>query len=161
MGFLVPVAHFTRAYRFSASHRLHAPSLGEAENRVTYGKCNNPYGHGHNYRVEVEVAGPIREDTGFVVDLVKLDALAHHEIVSRFDHRNLNMDPAFSSEWVPTSENLTIEIERVMRAAVPLLDGTGRLRLASVRVTETPNNSFELPAMSSERLTVAAGGTNE
>lgn len=156
----MPVAHFTRVYRFSASHRLHAPSLNEAENRDTYGKCNNPYGHGHNYRVEVEVAGPIQQQTGFVVDLVKLDALAQREIVSRFDHRNLNVDAAFANDWVPTSENLTIEIERVMRTAVPSLDPTGNLRLASIRVMETPNNSFELPAMSSDDLAGPARGTN-
>ncbi len=142
----VPVAHFSRRYRLSASHRLHVPGLSEEANRETYGKCNNPYGHGHNYFVEITVAGPVDPQTGFVVDLPKLDALAKRDLLDRFDHTHLNADPAFSGSFVPSTENLTMELERSFRMAVPLLDPAGRLRLVSIRVEETRNNAFDLPA---------------
>jgi 6-pyruvoyltetrahydropterin/6-carboxytetrahydropterin synthase len=142
----MPVAHFTRRYRFSASHRLHAPALTDRQNADTYGKCNNPHGHGHNYFVEITVAGPIHPETGFVVDMVALDRLAHREIIERFDHQNLNTDRAFAADWVPSTENLTAEIERVFREKVPALDAAGRLRLHAIRIEETGNNSFDLPA---------------
>jgi 6-pyruvoyltetrahydropterin/6-carboxytetrahydropterin synthase len=141
-----PVAHFTRRYRLSASHRLHAPSLTDQQNRDTYGKCNNPFGHGHNYFVEITVAGPIDPETGFVVDLPKLDGLAQRELLDRFDGTHLNADGTFASDFVPSTENLSIEVERVFRTAVPLLDATGKLRLHSIRIEETGNNSFDLPA---------------
>jgi 6-pyruvoyltetrahydropterin/6-carboxytetrahydropterin synthase len=150
---LTPIVHFTRRYRLSASHRLHAPTLTEQQNRDTYGKCNNPYGHGHNYFVEVTVAGPIDPGTGFAVDMPALDALAQRELLDRFDAQNLNADPVFSADFVPSTENLTIEIERVLRESVPRLDPTGRLRLHSIRVEETRNNSFDLPAQNSASRT--------
>lgn len=134
------------------SHRLHAPGLTAEQNRETYGKCNNPFGHGHNYFVEITVAGPIHPGTGFVVDLPKLDALAQRELIDRFDGSHLNADGTFSAEFVPSTENLAIEIERVFRAAVPLLDPAGRLRLENVRVEETGNNSFDLPSEQGSRL---------
>ena len=142
----VPVVHFSRRYRLSASHRLHAPAMSAEANRETYGKCNNPYGHGHNYFVEITVAGPVDPETGFAVELPRLDALAKREVLDRFDHTLLNADPVFAGAFVPSTENLVIELERTFRAAVPLLDPGGRLRLVSIRVEETRNNSFELPA---------------
>ena len=142
----VPIAHFSRRYRLSASHRLHAPTLSDRQNRETFGKCNNPYGHGHNYFVEITVAGPVDPQTGFVVDLPKLDALAKRELIDRFDQTHLNADPAFSAAFVPSTENLAMELERNFGPAVPLLDSTGRLRLVSIRVEETRNNAFDLPA---------------
>lgn len=142
----MPVAHLTRRYRLSASHRLNAPSLDVQQNRDTYGKCNNPHGHGHNYFVEITVAGPIDAETGFVVDLVKLDALAQRELLDRFDEGHLNTDAVFATDFVPSTENLSVEVERVFRAAVPLLDARGALRLHSVRIEETGNNSFDLPS---------------
>ena len=141
-----PVVHFSRRYRLSASHRLHAPSFTDEQNRDTYGKCNNPFGHGHNYFVEITVAGPVDPATGFVVDMPKLDALAKRELLDRFDGGHLNADECFASDFVPSTENLSIEVERVFRSAVPLLDPTGRLRLVNVRIEETGNNSFDLPA---------------
>ena len=142
----VPIAHFSRRYRLSASHRLHVPSFSDAENRETFGKCNNLYGHGHNYFVEITVAGPIDPETGFVVALPELDALAQRDLIDRFDHTHLNADPTFSGEFVPSTEHLMMELERSFRASVPLLDPAGRLRLVSIRVEETRKNSFELPA---------------
>ncbi len=141
-----PVVHFTRRYRLSASHRLHAPGLTDEQNRDTYGKCNNPYGHGHNYFVEITVVGPIDPESGFIVDLATLDALAQRELLDRFDGMHLNADSVFSGEFVPSTENLAIEVERIFRREVPLLDVSGRLRLQQVRIEETGNNSFDLPS---------------
>ena len=71
----------TRKYRFAASHRLHAPQLSERENSDLYGKCNNPYGHGHNYEVEISVHGPVDPATGHAVDLVELDRLVQAAVL--------------------------------------------------------------------------------
>ena len=139
-----PVVRFARRYRLSAMHRLNAPSLTEQENRDTFGKCNNPFGHGHNYYVEITVRGPIDPETGFVVDLVKLDALAKRELLDRFDQVSLNDDPVFATDFVPSTENLAIEVERIFRSEVPKLDTRGVLKLHAVRIEETANNSFEL-----------------
>jgi 6-pyruvoyltetrahydropterin/6-carboxytetrahydropterin synthase len=147
-----PIAHFTRRYRISASHRLNAPRLTDQQNRDTYGKCNNPFGHGHNYFVEITVAGPINPETGFVVDMPKLDALAQRELLDRFDGMHLNADGVFASDFVPSTENLSVEVERVFRSAVLLLDSTGKLRLHSVRIEETGNNSFDLPSQPASSL---------
>ena len=79
-------AYFTRAYAFSASHRLQTEALSEDENRAAFGKCNNPHGHGHNYRIEVTVAGPIDRATGMVIDMVQLDSIVNQQVTHRFDH---------------------------------------------------------------------------
>ncbi|MGA8310452.1 MAG: 6-carboxytetrahydropterin synthase, partial [Terriglobales bacterium] len=88
-------AHLTRRYMFSASHRLHSEAMSETENATTYGKCNNPYGHGHNYALEVTVSGQVDQATGMVCNLVDLDGFVHSEILDRFDHENLNVRPEF------------------------------------------------------------------
>jgi 6-pyruvoyltetrahydropterin/6-carboxytetrahydropterin synthase len=131
-------AYFGRRYTLSASHRLHSEKLSEAENRVAYGKCNNPHGHGHNYVVEVIVGGPVDPATGMVCDLVELDACVRKEILDRFDHTNLNHNSYFRN-LVPTTENFNIVIHQLLKAAV-----TGA-ELSAVRVEETSNNSFEYP----------------
>jgi 6-pyruvoyltetrahydropterin/6-carboxytetrahydropterin synthase len=129
-------ACFGRRYMLSASHRLNADSLSADENRATYGKCNNPYGHGHNYVVEVLAGGQVDAETGMVVDMVSLDAVVHSRVLSRFDHTNLNLDPLFVNR-VPTTENLC-------RAIYELLDGSIEpAKLEQVRVEETENNFFE------------------
>lgn len=141
-----PVAHFSRRYRFSASHRLHAPSLNDEQNRAAFGKCNNPFGHGHNYTIEVTVTGPVDPDTGFVVDMVALDDFMKREVVERWDHTNLNNDPMFSGALVPSTENLTFEVEKILQRGVEELSQKqgGGLKLFRVRVEETSNNSFDL-----------------
>jgi len=129
-------ASFGRRYPFSASHRLHAESLSAAENRTTYGKCNNSHGHGHNYIVEVLVCGEVDPETGMVVNMVALDDLVRSRVLDRFDHANLNLDPLFVN-LVPTTENLC-------RAVFALLDGAlVPAVLESVRIEETENNFFE------------------
>ena len=100
---------FTRCYTFSASHRLHCAGLDEQQNQAVYGKCNNPHGHGHNYRVEVSVRGAIDRATGMVINLADLDAVVLPQVVERFHLANLNVDPLFERE-VPTKQNLYIAI---------------------------------------------------
>src|SRR6185437_9284536 len=97
-------AHLTRRYMFSASHRLHSDAMSDAENAATYGKCNNPYGHGHNYALEVTVSGTVDESTGMVCNLVDLDGFVQREILQRFDLENLNTHHVFFS-YVATTEN--------------------------------------------------------
>ncbi|GAA3768710.1 6-carboxytetrahydropterin synthase [Terriglobus aquaticus] len=147
-----PIAHFSRRYRFSASHRLHAPALSDEQNRETYGKCNNPHGHGHNYWLEVTVAGPIDPQTGFVVDLPKLDALVQADVLNRFDHTHLNQDPTFSGDFVPSTENLALEVERILRRDIPGLTSHEDLRLVNLRIEETRNNSFDLSGADLESM---------
>jgi 6-pyruvoyltetrahydropterin/6-carboxytetrahydropterin synthase len=129
-------AYFSRRYRISASHRLHAEAFNEEQNRVVYGRCNNPHGHGHNYVIEVTVGGSVNAETGMVCDLVELDSCVRTEVVERFDHTNLNLDPLFQDR-VPTTENLCIEVYQLLATAFD------KAELVRVRVEETSNNSFE------------------
>lgn len=129
-------AHLTRRYWFSASHRLHNDAMTEAENRSTYGKCNNPYGHGHNYALEVTVSGSVDRATGMVCNLADLDGFVNEHVIRRFEHVNLNTLPEFE-RCVPTTENLSAEI-------YDILDRGFRLaHLEKVRLEETASNSFE------------------
>jgi 6-pyruvoyltetrahydropterin/6-carboxytetrahydropterin synthase len=129
-------ACFGRRYRLSASHRLSSNALTAEQNREAYGKCNNPYGHGHNYVVEVVVAGRVNAETGMVINMVALDEVVNDAVLSRFDHMNLNHDALFADQ-VPTTENLCKAIYGLLAAKLP----TGRLE--SVRVEETENNFFQ------------------
>ena len=126
----------TRRYRFAASHRLHTARLSEDENRRVYGKCANPYGHGHNYVVEITLAGPVDARTGMVANIADLDAFVEREVIEPFDHKFLNEQVAEFQQAVPTTENLCREIFRRM-ARFPVA------RLERVRVEETGSNSFE------------------
>jgi 6-pyruvoyltetrahydropterin/6-carboxytetrahydropterin synthase len=133
----------TRKYRFSASHRLHAPQLSEAENRALYGKCNNPFGHGHNYELEVSVGGPLEERTGRVMDPRALDELVHRQVLEPFDHSNLNELEAFRGT-VPTSENLGREIARRLKQNWSSMFSGQWPRLERVSIAETSHNFFEV-----------------
>jgi len=130
------IAHLTRRYRFSASHRLHSGEMSADENRATYGKCNNPHGHGHNYALEVTVSGPVDERTGMVCNLADLDGFVEREVLSRYDIANLNVLEEFA-QTVPTTENLCIAIYEILRRG--FLDA----HLDKVRLEETMLNSFE------------------
>ena len=135
----------TRRYRFSASHRLHSVQLGEAENRALYGKCNNPYGHGHNYRIDVSVRGPL-DAAGRAVDTKRLDELVGRQVLRSFDHRNLNAEvPAFGAV-VPTSENLSVEICRRLKQHWKEVFPGEWPKLEKIRIEETPRNIFEVGA---------------
>lgn len=125
-----------RRYHFSASHRLHSERLSEAENSRVFGKCNNPFGHGHNYVLEVVVCGAVDPSTGMIANLSDLDAFVQHAVLDPLDHHSLNDDvPAFR-HLVPTTENLCTEIYERLKGFPPA-------RLQRVRIEETKNNSFE------------------
>ena len=125
-----------RRYRFAASHRLHSAQLSEMENARIYGKCNNPYGHGHNYTVELRFSGAIDPATGMIANLADLDTFVNERVIEPFDHRSLQDEvPAFR-EAVPTTENLCIEIFQRLKSFPTA-------KLEAVRLEETSNNSFE------------------
>jgi 6-pyruvoyltetrahydropterin/6-carboxytetrahydropterin synthase len=129
-------AHLTRRYLFSASHRLHAADMPDDWNRATYGKCNNPHGHGHNYHLEVTVSGRVDPRTGMVCNLVDLDGFVKKKILERYGHENLNTLPEFADD-VPTTENLCVHIYEIVRR------GFDHAHLEKVRMEETMMNSFE------------------
>ena|SRR5437868_86516 len=129
-------AYLTRRYHFPASHRLHNPAMSEAENCEIYSKCNNPYGHGHNYALEVTVAGAIDHETGMVCNLSVLDEFVKQNVLDVFDHANLNTLPAFA-EQIPSTENLCREIDRIFRKRFHAA------KLNKLRIEETRKNSFE------------------
>ena len=125
-----------RRYRFAASHRLHSAQLSPEENFRVYGKCNNPYGHGHNYVVEVSVSGTVDPATGMIVNLGDLDGFVERQVIDAFDHKSLNEDVQAFRERVPTTEYVCVEIYQRLK----------HFRLAKlerVRVEETSNNAFE------------------
>lgn len=129
-------AYLTRRYWFSASHRLHSDEMSAQENQAIYGKCNNPYGHGHNYALEVTVAGPVDARTGMVCNLADLDAFVKENILEPFGHENLNHLPAFTNT-VPTTENLCVELYNILQR------GFRKAAIEKVRMEETMLNSFE------------------
>ena len=140
------IADFSRRYHFSASHRLHVDALSEEQNWETFGKCNNPHGHGHNYTLEVTMRGPVDEETGMVVNMVDLDTLVQVGILDRFDIQNLNLDPLFSAE-VSSTENLCRALWKILNQQ----NGYGTAQLKRIRVEETSNNFFEYAGEEKER----------
>lgn len=134
----------SRRYSFAASHRLHSPALTDEQNREIYGKCNNPFGHGHNYEVEVTVRGNVDAITGRALDLSVLDGLAEAQILAPFRYRNLNEEiPAFRT-IVPTTENLAFEMDRRLRVAWRGSFPAGGPELEKVRIWETDRNICEI-----------------
>jgi 6-pyruvoyltetrahydropterin/6-carboxytetrahydropterin synthase len=128
----------TRRYHFSASHRLDTPALTPEQNSKLYGKCNNPYGHGHDYVLDVTVAGS-PDESGQIVGREALDTLVEERVLARFDHHNLNTDIAELTGVVPTTENLAMAIKKALRWPWPLAG-----KLYRVRISETERNIFEL-----------------
>jgi 6-pyruvoyltetrahydropterin/6-carboxytetrahydropterin synthase len=129
-------AYLNRRYMFSASHRLHSDRLSDSENRDLYGKCNNPYGHGHNYTLEVCVSGQVDPQTGMVCNLVDLDGSVQRTVLDRYDHQNLNCLPEFRDK-VPTTENLCVHVFDILKREFRLA------HLERVKLDETMMNSFE------------------
>jgi 6-pyruvoyltetrahydropterin/6-carboxytetrahydropterin synthase len=140
------VFRVTRRYQFAASHRLHAAQLTDEENRQLYGKCNHPYGHGHNYVVEVSARGPADAATGRAVDVEALDGLVSRQVLARFDHRNLNVEVEAFRERVPTSENLAREICRGLKQEWSTVFPGEWPKLEKIRIGETARNIFEITA---------------
>ena len=130
----MPRCRVTRRVHFNAAHRLHNPSRSDAWNAATFGVCNNPNFHGHNYELDISVEGEVNADSGYVLDLNSLKRLAEERVLRHLDHKNLNLDVGWFASLNPTSENLAIVIWRELRGAVP-----GELAL-SIRLWETPRN---------------------
>ena len=129
--------YVTRREVFSASHRLHNPDLTNEENAEIFGKCNNKNGHGHNYTLEVVVAGEVNSKTGYVVDLKELKTIIIDTVIKKVDHKHLNDDTDFLQGINPTTENLAIGIWNQLKDKIP----SGRLY--SVKLYETENNYIE------------------
>jgi 6-pyruvoyltetrahydropterin/6-carboxytetrahydropterin synthase len=133
----MPNVTVTRRLHFNAAHRVHNPALSDEENNRLFGKCNNPNWHGHNYVLEVSVQGPIEERTGYVLDLSRLKEIVTREVVDQIDHKNFNIDVEFMHGIIPTTENIAVNIWRIL---APRL---APARLTRVRLWETENNMVE------------------
>lgn len=136
----------TRRYALAASHRLHSPQISEEENRRVYGKCNNRYGHGHNYLIEVSARAPVDEATGVAVNVTALDDLVRRQILQPFGHCNLNKDTDAFQSVVPTSENFAAEICRRLKRHWSAAFPGDWPKLEKIRIAETERNTFELKA---------------
>jgi 6-pyruvoyltetrahydropterin/6-carboxytetrahydropterin synthase len=137
----------TRRYHFSSSHRLHTAALSDSENVRLYGKCNNPFGHGHDYVLEVTVAGPVDEHTGLLLPIERLDKLAKAVILQRFAHRNMNLDVPEFRELAPTTENMARVIANLLAGSWHILSGSPLERvprLHRIHLQETDRNGFEV-----------------
>ena len=126
-----------RVEQFNAAHRLFNPKWDDETNDRVFGKCNNPNFHGHNYKLEVELDGPINPDTGYVLDMKKLSDIMKQEILERFDHRNLNLDCPEFKDLIPSAENIALVCWNILRDKLP-----SELTL-KVRLWETPKNGVE------------------
>src|SRR5688572_20239116 len=114
----MPRVTVTRRMRFNAAHRVHNPELSDAENSRLFGKCNNPNWHGHNYTLDVFVAGEVDDKTGYVCDLSHLKKIIEREIIDVVDHKNFNLDVPFMKNVIPTSENIIIAFWKILEPAV-------------------------------------------
>lgn len=110
--------YITRRLEFCASHRLFNPKFSDQKNEETFGLCNNPNGHGHNYILEVTVKGDIDPETGMVLDLKTLKKLINREIVDKVDHKNFNMDVDFMEDIIPTAENIAIKFWDILESKI-------------------------------------------
>ncbi|MGD8307575.1 MAG: 6-carboxytetrahydropterin synthase [Ignavibacteria bacterium] len=129
--------YLTRREQFAAAHRLFKPELSDEENMKLFGKCSNPNWHGHNYVLEVVVAGEVNPDTGFVMDLKELKEIVRTNVISKVDHKNLNVETEFMKGKIATSENIVIAIWN------ELVNKITHGKLYSVKLYETENNYFE------------------
>ena len=133
----MPLVSVTRRAHFNAAHRLHNPEKSDEWNRLTFGKCNSPNWHGHNYQIEVTVEGEPDPDTGYVVDLGELHRIMDQYILEKCDHKNLNLDVDFLQGIIPSSENLVVAFWNQIEPHIP--GGT----LVSVKLFETARNVVE------------------
>jgi len=129
--------YVTRRVTFSASHRLFNPQLSEEDNEALFDKCSNKNGHGHNYVMEVTVAGEPQERTGYVVDLKRLKEILKLEITDKVDHKHLNEDVDFMKGIIPTAENIARVFWKILQPKIS--DG----KLFAIRLHETENNVVE------------------
>ena len=133
----------TRKIEFSAGHRLFNPNFSDEQNKATFGLCNNPNGHGHNYVLEVTLSGEVCNDTGMVFDLKELKKLTQREIIDKVDHKNLNVDVDYLKGIIPTAENLAIKFWEILEPKI------------------TKGHLHEIKLYESERNYVVYRGTSE
>lgn len=131
------MVYVSRRAQFCAAHRLFNPAWSDEKNAAVFGKCNNPSGHGHNYDIEVTVAGSPPPETGMVIDLKKLADIIEAEIVDRVDHKHMNHDVDFMQGVIPTAENMAIAFWRILDPKIK--EG----RLVSIKLYESENNFVE------------------
>jgi len=131
------MVYVTRKAQFAAAHRLYNPAWSDRKNNDVFGKCNNPKGHGHNYDVEVTVAGSPPADTGMVIDLKKLADIIENEVIERVDHKHLNEDVDFMKGVIPTAENIAMAFWQILEPKIT--EG----HLYSIRLFESANNVVE------------------
>ena len=134
----VPMVRFSQQFEFAASHRLHNPQLSDEQNRSLFGKCNNPHGHGHNYVLEVTLAGQ-PDESGRLIDVAELQQLVNRTIIDRFDHRYLNVELPEFRERIPSVENIAMVAFGMLKPAL----SRPRAHLAAVTVWETPKTWCE------------------
>lgn len=132
----MPAVTVTRRVHFNAAHRLHNPALAAEENRRIFGPCNNPNYHGHNYELEVSVAGEIDPRTGYVADLGEVKRVAEETVLRALDHKNLNLDVPEFADLNPTAENIVVVIWRMLEGKLPG-------KLVRLVLWETPRNKVE------------------
>lgn len=131
------MVYVTRRANFSASHRLFNPEWSDEKNAAVFGKCNNPNGHGHNYDIEVTVAGNPPEETGMVIDLKKLADILEAEIIDKVDHKHVNHDVDFLRDCIPTAENMAVAFWKILSPKIQ--EG----KLYSIKLYESVNNFVE------------------
>jgi 6-pyruvoyltetrahydropterin/6-carboxytetrahydropterin synthase len=132
------MVRLSQKFEFSATHRLHNPALSDDENSRTYGKCNNPHGHGHNYEVQVTLAGTPGK-TGLLIDVPAFERIVATTVINRFDHKNLNVELPEFRDVIPSVENIAATIFRLLKLPI----GDAGAKLASVTVWETPKTWCE------------------
>jgi 6-pyruvoyltetrahydropterin/6-carboxytetrahydropterin synthase len=133
----MPKCVVARRVHFNAAHRLHNPAQSEAWNRDTFGLCNNPNYHGHNYELEVLVEGEIDPATGYVIDIARLKAIVEDRVLVHLDHKNLNLDVPWFRDLLPSAENIAVVVWNQLQPEIP----AGRL--LRIRLWETPRNYVE------------------
>ncbi len=141
---IIPVISVTRKYGFSASHRLHVEGFSEAQNDELFGKCNNPYGHGHNYELLVTARGPIDPDSGLAVDTRKLDQMVEARVLKVFHLKNMNAEMEAFRKTPPTTENVGVEIRRALREGWSQTFPGEWPVFEKLRIYETERNIFEV-----------------
>jgi 6-pyruvoyltetrahydropterin/6-carboxytetrahydropterin synthase len=133
----MPQVTVIRRLHFNAAHRVHNPALSEEENKRLFGKCNNPNWHGHNYILDVSITGEPDPKTGYVIDLAVLKRIVEREVIDKVDHKNFNLEVDFMRDVIPTTENIVVQMWRVIQPAV------APARLTRLVLWETPNNYVE------------------
>ncbi len=129
--------YVTKRLTFSSSHRLHNPNFSDEWNKETFDKCNNPNGHGHNYVLEVTIAGEPNPDTGYVIDLKALKKIIEKTIIDLVDHKHLNSDVEFMQNIIPSVENIAIAFWNELKGNIP----NGKLN--KIKIWETENSYVE------------------